>query len=120
MKMQANSPRYLRKLAGGVAVILFSGIAIGSLAIPDPGKQGVAPEKFSESAMESPVASPPNLSNRCEECGVIASMREIEGDPVRSHEITIRMQNGSILRITDANPANWKQGERVKVLAGLN
>ena len=119
MKMQANRPRHLRMLVGGVAAILVSGIAIGSLAISDPRIQGNAPGELSESATASPVASPRNRADRCAECGVIESLREIEGIPLRSYEITIRMQDGSMLVITDPNPAKWRHGERVTIMAGV-
>jgi len=115
MIVQLNMRQHLRKLVGGVAVVLISGIAIGSLPVSDPGMQGNAPAELSEPAEASTAASRRN----CAECGAIVSTREIEGHPLRSHEITVRMQDGSLFVITDPYPANWKKGERVKIIAGV-
>ena len=81
---------------------------------------------------------------RCAECGTVVSVRElvapesakgaaagssglivarprgIDGKPMRSAEITIRLQDGSTRVITDAHPAKWRQGHRVKVIAGAS
>jgi len=81
---------------------------------------------------------------RCPECGMIVSMREIEVrdddtgrprtaggavagsrietrvDSTRSHEITVRLADGSIRVFNDANPARWRSGERVIVIDGAN
>ena len=81
---------------------------------------------------------------RCPECGMIVSMREIEVrdddtgrprtaggavagsrietrvDSTRSHEITVRLADGSIRVFNDANPARWRSGERVILIDGAN
>lgn len=76
---------------------------------------------------------------KCPGCGVIVSMREVDlqGEAssqnaaggvltenskeaqltsARSHEITIRMADGSSRVINHASPANWRPGERVVVI----
>jgi hypothetical protein len=78
---------------------------------------------------------------KCPGCGVIVSMREVEPQseasgqagrdavlasntgevqvtPVRGHEITVRMADGSSRVINHASPANWRPGERVVVIDG--
>jgi len=79
---------------------------------------------------------------RCDECGIIVSMRAIEGQdggfgpgatggvtagnpgeaPVKSassHEIVVRMADGSTRVIGAANPAQWRAGERLIVIGGV-
>lgn len=138
-----KKPRYLWLLIGGIAAILVSGIAIAALAMSDRHLTGATSAADPTEQAETPAS--PALgarASKCAECGVIESTREIEisderagvstagrsvagnsgnlkGKPLRSHEITIRMQDGSMLVITDPNPAKWKQGERVKILAGV-
>lgn len=144
MKEQANKPRRLPLMVGGIAAILVSGIAIGSLAISAQSLKGVmaSAEPTEESAAPA-IAAPGARANRCAECGVIESMREIEasdekarvkassriaasnrgevdGNSARSYEITIRLQDGSMRVIADAYPARWRKGERVKIIAGVN
>lgn len=80
---------------------------------------------------------------KCPGCGVIVSMREVDlqGEassqavaggvltenseearltPARSHEITIRMADGSGRVINHASPASWRPGERVVVIDGAS
>lgn len=80
---------------------------------------------------------------RCPECGVIVSIREIQASnedagpratggavaggrsetrskATKSYEITVRLADGSSRVFNDANPANWRPGERVIVIDGAN
>ena len=66
---------------------------------------------------------------KCPECGVVVSTREIDqlgeggapkggrnempGTSAMSYEVTIRMKDGSSRTFMDANPANWRPGERM-------
>ena len=142
MTTQSNAPLRLPLWVGGIAAILVSGIAIGSLAISAQGSSGVhASVEPPEVAAASAIAAPGARTYRCPECGVIESTREIEapdertgvnasgpiaagggteGKRFRNHEITIRLQDGSMRVITDANPARWRNGERVTIIAGLD
>jgi hypothetical protein len=144
MNTQANKLLHLPLLVGGIAAILVSGIAIGSLAISAQGFNGTL-----ASAAPPEVAAAPAISAsgarayRCAECGVVESTREIEAPdektggntsgrnaagsrgaieakPVRNYEITIRLRDGSRRVITDAHPARWRHGERVQVIAGAD
>ena len=146
MNTQATQPlqRHLPLLVGGIAAILVSGIAIGSLAISTQSFNGIfVPAEPPESTAAPAIAAPGAHTHRCVECGVIESTREIEapdeitwidasaritashrgeieGKPVRSYAITIRLQDGSMRVITDANPAIWRRGERVNIIAGVD
>ena len=144
MNTQANKPLHLPLLVGGIAAILVSGIAIGSLAISAQGFDGTrAPAEAPEGAAAPAIAAPGARAYRCAECGVIESTRQIEapdertgvdasgriaagnrgeigGTPVRNYEITIRLRDGSMRVVTDANPARWRPGERVKLIGGMD
>lgn len=142
MNIQALKPLHLPLMLAGVAAILVSGIAIGSLAISAQGAGGVPAAAEPTVAAAAPaVAAPGARAYRCAECGVIESTRVIEapnektagnapnriaagsgieGKPLRNYEITIRLRDGSMRVITDANAARWRPGERVKLIGGLD
>ena len=142
MNTQANQPLHLPRLVGGIAAILVSGIAIGSLAVSAQGYNGVfTAAEPPEAAVAPHIAAPRARVYRCAECGVIESTREIEvsdgktgvdasgpisagggieAKPARNYAITIRLQDGSMRVITDANPARWRHGERVTIIAGVD
>jgi hypothetical protein len=144
MNTQANNPLHLPLLAGGIAAILVSGIAIGSLAISAQGFNGSVPTaEPPAAAMTTDIAAPDARVYRCAECGVIVSTRAIEapdektgviapgriaagnrgkikGKPVRNYEITVRLRDGSMRVVTDANPARWRHGEKVIIIAGAD
>jgi outer membrane lipoprotein SlyB len=142
MTAQANKPLHLPKLVGGIAAILVSGIAIASLTISAQGHNGVfTAAEPPEATTALATATPSARAYWCPECGVIVSTREIEardektgvgapgrigaggeieGTRARNYEITIRLKDGSMSVITDPNPARWRQGERVTLIAGVN
>jgi pyruvate/2-oxoglutarate dehydrogenase complex dihydrolipoamide acyltransferase (E2) component len=154
MNEQTNKFPHLPLLLGGIAAILVSGIALGSLAISAPGFSSVfAPAEPPDTAAAPTVASPAVAAqavaalnvraSRCAECGVIESTREVDASaddngvdasdrvapgnrgeigrkPVRNHEIIVRLRDGSVRVITDPKPANWRRGERVTIIAGVN
>jgi len=144
MTTQANKPLHLPKLVGGIAAILVSGIAIASLTISARGFDALAAPAEPPEAVTTPaIATHRARAYRCAECGVIESTRAIEapdekngvnasgpiaagdrgeigGKPARNYAITIRLQGGSMRVITDANPARWRPGERVIIIAGVN
>lgn len=144
MNAQVKRLLHLPALAGGIAAILVSGIVIASLPFSGQESNGaVAPAAAPEAAALPALATPVSRVRRCAECGVIASVREIEAaddkaavatpgagaagtrgaieaKPHTIHEITIRMQDGSMRVITDAKPAKWRRGEPVTIIAGVD
>ena len=142
MNSQTNKSLHLPLLVGGIAAILVSGIAIGSLAISAQGFNGIpAPAEPPEAATAPAIAAVGARAYRCRECGVIVSTRaleaphettgvnasgriaganrgEIKEKPVRNFEITVRLRDGSTRVVTDANPARWRHGEKVIIIAG--
>jgi outer membrane lipoprotein SlyB len=93
--------------------------------------------------MQPEAAARAKTKSRCAECGVIVSMREIVGhdddsspgaaggaaavdrdetrvESAMSHEIVVRMADGSRRVINHASPASWRPGERVIVINGTN
>ena len=137
MNKKENKPLHLPMLAAGIAAVLVSGIAIASLAISARGADGIA-----ATGEPSQMAAAPAVGG-CVGCGGIASTREIEASneiatvsgpgrgaagnraliqakPLRNYEIVIRLRDGSTRVVRDANPAKWKRGERVTVIAGVD
>ena len=124
------------------AVILLSNAGFARIADWGPisteaSGDSLAPEEFP--AVQTTSEAP--ASTRCAECGMFVSMREVESEgtvpgaagggtagsrdeirvkTARSYEITIRMADGSSRVISAANPANWRAGDRLIVIAGAN
>lgn len=144
MNTHAKKILQLPLLAGGIAAILVSGIALGSLAIAGRDLNAIRTPAKPPAAVAAPaIAEAGAGARRCAECGVIESTREIETSDAktgvgasgwiavcsrneigrkraRSHEITIRLRDGSMRVITDAKPAKWRHGEQVTIIAGLD
>ena len=106
MKAQADKSSYLPLLITGIAVILFSTAGFARM-------MGWGLNSTGDSAdIEVSAKSDGGAKPRCPECGVIVS--------TRNHEITVRMADGSSRVIEDANPARWRAGERLMVIAGTD
>lgn len=133
----------------GVTAILTGAIAIAAVmiwldasssvldpvpALDNPVAAHTVPERASDGVRVRP---------KCPGCGVIVSMREVDPQseasaqaapdgalvsnpgevqsaPARSHEITVRMADGSSRVINHASPASWRPGERVVVIDGTS
>ena len=128
-------------LAGSIAAIVLSGIAIASMARSDQAING-EPKVLPPEAAAVPAARPAR-AYRCAECGVIESVRLIEASadtsgagasgrtaagnhgavgaaPSRNYEITVRLQNGTMRMVRDAKAAHWRHGEPVTIIAGAD
>ena len=62
------------------------------------------------------------MKARCDECGVIESTREVAavGKSPAIYEITVRLGDGLTHVLSDASQANWRPGERIKLIGGEN
>jgi len=77
---------------------------------------------------------------KCADCGVIGAIRQIHkpsgpesvgsgvADSIsrtvnraaaETHEVTVRMQDGSSRKFIESSPAHWREGERVVLIEGL-
>ncbi len=131
MKKKDKPFPFLPLLIAGIAVILFSSAGIARIAGWNPISSGGAGVLVLDGL--------PAVKARCAECGVIVSMRGIElrnestgfgaigrnQDETRvkstkSHELTIRLADGSSRVINEASPAKWRLGEHVIVIDGAN
>ncbi len=115
MPTPADQPFRARWATAGGAALLLGIAAIVPLIVP-----GVAP-----AVAASPESIPaPTSTAKCGECGVIESTREIaaHGDPdarnIKRYETIVRLPDGSRRAIHDVNPAAWRTGERVILIAG--
>jgi len=144
MKTQTGKSTYLPLLITGIAVILFSTAGIARVMGWGPNSTGDSNDILAlDQTAPVPTANQARARPRCPECGVIVSMREIErhdedtgpgaaggtptgnGDGMRvktasSYEIIVRMADGSSRVIEQANPARWRAGERLIVIAGTD
>ena len=104
MKTQAGKFSYLPLLITGIAVILFSSAGVARMLGWGLSSTGDSDD------VEVSAKSDGGARPRCPECGVIVS--------TRGNEFTVRMADGSSRVIEDANPARWRAGERLMVIAG--
>ncbi len=126
----------LSPLVWGILATLVGAISIAVLMISAQASgAGAVPVELQETGTAAAIAAPVPRGYRCDECGVIESMRAIEtrdaksvtrkrgageGAPSRNYEITIRLQNGTMRVIRDANAAQWRHGEPVTIIAGAD
>lgn len=132
MNMQIPKSMQLPALITGIAAILFSTVAMTKVPIA-----GRSPTSFAgsdeisaqaqlrETLAVQPAVSPSGahkarMKPKCNECGVIESMRRVtlEGNSPAIYEIKVRMRDGSTRVNRDANPANWRPGEHIILLGG--
>lgn len=130
----------LTPLITGIAVILFSTAGFARIVGWGPNSAGASGEGLAPDQMPAvQTMSEAGANARCAECGMFVSMREVASEDTvsgaagramagnrdeigvkttRSYEITIRMADGSTRVIEAANPARWRRGERLIVIAG--
>ena len=106
MKTQSEQSFWLPLLITVIAIVLFSTAAIARMLGWGMDSTGVSDD------IEVSATSDDSAGPRCPECGMIVS--------TRNNEITVRMADGSSRVIEDANPARWRAGERLIVIAGTD
>jgi len=106
MKTQAEKSSWLPLLITGIAIVLFSTAGIARMLGWSLSSTGDSDD------IEVSATSDGGARPRCPECGMIVS--------TRSNEITVRMADGSSRVFEDANPARWRTGERLIVIAGTD
>jgi hypothetical protein len=153
MQTLADNPPSLLLWGIGTAVTLLSTAGYAALITWMPAPTGASRDALPVSRVERakpgatvdagtlPLKKFARRKVRCDECGLIESIRETAGHgdaiphraaggpvaknrsatPVKSasREITVRLEDGSRRVIIDANPAKWRLGERVIVINGV-
>ena len=145
MKTTFRLPLTLLPLIAGAAVLLFGTAGVAHI---DGWPLGVGNGRSARGVIAAPetgidnpgtqvgaiVAADAPARRRCMECGVIASIREVDGyeEPAiaglgghdampmvaRTYRFTVRLENGSQHEILNTNPSAWRIGERVNVIDG--
>jgi hypothetical protein len=134
---QASGPAHQRLSIGTVAAILFGAFGIAAMT------SWIRPASEAEDvvAVGLIAATRPEgearATLRCAECGIIESTRQVEqvgaaggmtgdhrneipGKSTTSYQIKVRMRDGSIRVFMDANPANWRPGDRMTLIESAN
>ena len=111
---------HLPLLIGGVAALMLSTAALTSTSdwnLMSSPKAEVQPGQ--DDLTDSSTNALGNRS-RCDECGVIESVRRAVqvGNATASYDIRVRLGDGSVHTISDSSPANWRAGERTILIAG--
>jgi len=140
MKTQSDKSSWLAPLITGITVVLFSSAGIARMMGWGPGSSEDSGDMLEPDHVL--VTGEARARPRCPECGVIVSVRQIErrtedngpgaaagaapgnGDELQvttnwTYEITVRMSDGSSRVVEDANPAEWRTGERLIVIGGV-
>jgi hypothetical protein len=115
-KPAATARRVWPLLIAGIAVILFSSAGFARMMGWGPG----AGYPGAGLALDAP-AGEARAGPRCPECGMIVSVREIEGrneGSPGSYEFVVRMADGSSRVIEDADPERWRTSELLKIIDG--
>lgn len=121
-------------LIAGFAVALLGPVAaaiepvIGWLHSPFEGLEEVFALEQLPEALAAPLRIAPAVPGqtrrkaRCEECGVIDSIRRVAAvdNLPEFYEITIRLGDGSMHVVADASLPNWRPGARIKFIDGGN
>lgn len=119
-------------LIAGIIAILFSTVAMAIVPGMDwfrGTSEGLGAAVAQQQSSEMRVAQPaPSAAARarartkCDECGVIESMRHVapSGISPAIYEITVRMGDGSTQVVSDASPAKWRPGERNTLIGYRN
>jgi hypothetical protein len=132
---------HLMLMIAGVVIVLSSTAALARMMewFPAPAAGSDEIRALDESSLAITPGSLPRVAGHrrgkssCIGCGAIVSIREarsngaagskpagpfaeIAAQPAKSYEFTIRLRDGSMRVISDANPAAWRVGERVNVI----
>ena len=126
MNIQIPKSMQLPALITGIGAILFSTVAMTKAPIAGwshlAGENKIsAQQQLGESAAAQPSGTRQvRVKPKCNECGVVESMRRInpERDSPAIYEIKVRMRDGSIQVSHDANAATWHRGEHIILLGG--
>ncbi|HXC38284.1 MAG TPA: hypothetical protein VN667_05010 [Burkholderiales bacterium] len=96
---------------------IFAQTGQNTPASADPAPAGAEPR-----AAAAPGISMRGARGRCSECGTIVSTQEIDapGESAGRYAYTVRFRDGSTRMITNAHPVNWREGQRVIIIAGTD
>lgn len=122
-----------------VAVILTSVFGVSAAMALAPGANDFSDLGLDLSHLSFKADDALNEMAFCPECGIVESIRKtaqvdnqvLTGTVghIRSQqnamaektvEVTLRMKDGSSHQFIDANPENWRSGERVILISGMN
>jgi hypothetical protein len=116
MKMQSSRPVYFTVAVGAVTALMLGSAALTFAAEWTSTAGSRAGVEDSSEVVAGDVPAPA----RCRACGVIESVRSAApaGGAPAAYELTVRLADGSVHKVNDANPASWRPGERMILIAG--
>ena len=134
MNMQIPKSMHVPPLSAGITAIVFSIGVMTIVAITGwfhssfEGSGGISAREQLPAIpralrwVATSGASHTRAKARCDECGVVESMRRVApvGNSPALYEITVRMRDGSTRVSSDASPANWRPGEGIILIGGDN
>lgn len=111
MKTQAEKPSCLALLVTAIAIVLFSSAGLARMmGWGSNGSEASGDVVAHDQGAAVTGTGVARAGPRCPECAMIVS--------VGSDKISVRMADGSSRVLNDANPARWRTGERLIVIAG--
>jgi hypothetical protein len=100
----------------------LTGLAVGSAvaALLTAYSLPAAPPGDAPSIAAAVVPAVDGTPKRCERCGVIQALRPVSDCAGRagSYEFTVRMHDGTLLRVENAQAGRWKVGDRIQLVGG--
>jgi hypothetical protein len=138
MNTQACPTRIRCQTIGRIVAIVLGVCGVVGVVAGLPAATDVGPVVSKHDGPRTKAPRP-----KCEECGVVASTREIDRlavdrgatvpsmvmsgrrndlamASVKQYEVTVRMKDGSSRVFTDVNPSRWRAGERVILIEGAS
>lgn len=112
MEARVDSFPWLTVLITVIVIVLFSSAGFARMMGWGPDLGGSWGEVPDFDRVIPATASGALAGPRCPECGVIVS--------TGSSEIVVRMADGSSRVIEQADPARWRAGQRLIVIAGAD
>jgi hypothetical protein len=119
-----KSSKYVRLpfLITGITALLFSSAAMTIEPLRDWSQKSFTAadsDDYEAPPSEAPAVRTTRARQKCDECGVVQSMRTVE--PTKNsaavYEYTVRLADGSIHVLADSYAANRRVGERI-ILVG--
>ena len=143
MKALLNKISSARLAIAGLALIVLAGIGLAAVTAGANSSSELADAGRPLDETSVPAQAESRVRVKCDECGIVESLREIKpageaSHPVASgrgvklalndaaatsnkrYEVTVRMRDGASRVFEESSPANWRPGERVTFIDGAS
>lgn len=141
MKTLLNKDPCVRLMIAGLALIVLAGIGLATVTAGANSSSELPDTGNPLDDISMPAQADSRVRVKCDECGIVESLREIKpadeashpdaagrhvklalneatAKPNKRYEVTVRMRDGASRVFEESTPANWRPGERVTFIDG--